>query len=137
RRFVKVSLLTLCTVAAVLLLSGLFIFSTPAGMDWYAHALIDAAGSRGDVIDFQTYTREEFARIRLNTTLLPDDDFTHLFEETYGGENRKESLLLVTYDVPDPENRQISTLYGISRYTDLVYSNTRWVGRPDPHGEGA
>ena len=38
---------------------------------------------------------------------------------------------MVTYDIQDPEDDSIYTLYGINKYTDLVYKSTRKVHRID------
>jgi len=32
---------------------------------------------------------------------------------------------MVTYDIQDPEDNSTYTLYGINKYTDLVYKSTR------------
>ncbi|WP_269850151.1 hypothetical protein [Methanosarcina horonobensis] len=64
-------------------------------------------------------------------SLRPEDDFIDLFESRYGTSNKKDEFLIVTYDIQDPEDNFTYTLYGINKYTDLVYVSTRKVHHVD------
>lgn len=96
-------------------------------MNIYASTLIECSGVNNDNIYFQAYTKEEFALKYFNTSLSSEDDFLELFESHYGTENKKDGLFLVTYDIQEPGDKTRYILYGISKYTDLVYKDTRKV----------
>lgn len=72
--------------------------------------------------EFQSYSKEEFAAEYLNTSLTPEDDFISLFESRYGAVNS--DILIVVYDIQDPEDRSIHTVYEINECTDLVFRST-------------
>lgn len=119
-------------ISLLIFIFGLLVFSNPSLLNLFANSLIKNSNADPNAIAFQAYSKEEFAAEFLNTTLIPEDDFTKLFESYYGIENKKERLFLITYDIQDPNDKSKYTLYGISKYTDLIYKNTRKLDFEDP-----
>lgn len=128
----KITFYTFLTLLVLTFLCVFLIFSSPFFMNLYASTLIEYSGVDHDNIYFQAYTKEEFALKYFNTSLGPEDDFIELFESHYGTENKKEGLFLITYDIQEPADKSRYTLYGINKYTDLVYKDTRKVYFTDP-----
>ncbi|MGB9927854.1 MAG: hypothetical protein ACPK85_05555 [Methanosarcina sp.] len=127
KKSLKISFYTFLTLAILTFICIFLIFSSPFFMNLYASTLIEYSGVDHDNIYFQAYTKEEFALKYFNTTLSPEDDFIELFENHYGTQNKKDGLFLITYDIQEPGDRTRYTLYGINKYTHLVYKDTRKV----------
>ncbi|HII02853.1 TPA: hypothetical protein HA351_14775 [Methanosarcinaceae archaeon] len=127
KKYLKITIYTLVTLSLLIFISGVLVFSHPFFMNTYVNLLTKSTGAEEDCFEFHTYSKEEFAASYLNTSLSLDDDFIALFESRYGTENKTDGVLLIIYDIPDPEDRSTYTLYGINRYTDLVYTSTRKV----------
>lgn len=123
----KTTFYTFLTLSILAFLLLFLILSSPFFMNLYASTLIKYSGADHENVHFQAYSKEEFALKYLNTSLKPEDDFIALFESYYGTENKKEGLFLITYDIQEPADKSRYTLYGISKYTDLVYKDTRKI----------
>jgi hypothetical protein len=123
----KIAFYTFLTISILAFLLLFLILSSPFFMNLYASTLIKYSGADHDNVYFQAYSKEEFALKYFNTSLGPNDDFVPMFESHYGTANKKEGLFLITYDIQEPEDKSRYTLYGISKYTDLVYKDTRKV----------
>jgi hypothetical protein len=123
----KIAFYTFLTLSILAFLLLFLILSSPFFMNLYASTLIKYSGADHENVHFQAYSKKEFALKYLNTSLEPDEDFIALFESHYGTANKKEGLFLITYDLQEPADRSRYTLYGISKYTDLVYKDTRNV----------
>lgn len=91
----------------------------------YASTLIKYYKADHEKSHFQAYSKEEFPPKYFNTSLSPDDDFGALFESHYSTANKKEGLFLIMYDIQEPADKSRYTLYGISKYTDLIYKDTK------------
>ncbi|MGB9133616.1 MAG: hypothetical protein WCB90_13555 [Methanosarcina sp.] len=129
---IKVFIYLFLIISLLIFMFGLLVFSNPYFLNLFANSLINSSSADPNAIAFQAYSKEEFAAEFLNTTLTPEDDFTKLFENHYGIENKRERLFLITYDIQDPDDKSKYTLYGISKYTDLIYKNTRKFDIKDP-----
>lgn len=127
KKSLKIAFYTFLTLFILTFVCVFLIFSSPFFMNIYASTLIECSGVNNDNIYFQAYTKEEFALKYFNTSLSSEDDFLELFESHYGTENKKDGLFLVTYDIQEPGDKTRYILYGISKYTDLVYKDTRKV----------
>jgi hypothetical protein len=127
KRHLKIALYTFLTLFLLTFICSFLILSSPIFMNLYASMLIKFSGVDPHNIYFQAYSKEEFAAKYFNTSLNQEDDFIELFERHYGTENKKEGIFLVTYDIQDPDDKSRYTLYGISKYADLVYKDTRKV----------
>ncbi len=131
KKYLKITVYTLLTLSILIFVSGILVFSHPFFLNAHVNLLTKYSGTDPHEFKFQTYTKEEFALEYLNVSLGPEDDFIELFESHYGTSNKKDELLMVTYDIPNPDDNYTYTLYGINKYTDLVYVSTRkahWVG---------
>jgi hypothetical protein len=131
-KYVKVAIYIFIIFSLLAFILGLLIFSNFFLLNLFANLLIKSSIADPSTIDFQAYSKEEFAAEFLNTSLSPEDDFIKLFESHYGTEHKKEGLFLVTYDIQDPNNKSKFTLYGINKHMDLVYKNTRVLDITDP-----
>lgn len=131
-KYVKVAISIFILFSLLALILGLLIFSNPFLLNLFANSLIKHSSADTSTIDFQAYSKEEFAVEFLNTSLGPNDDFVRLFESRYGIEHKKDGLFLITYDIQDPDNKSRFTLYGINKHMDLVYKNTRIFDITDP-----
>lgn len=129
KKYLKITLYTLLTLFLLIFVSGILVVSHPFFLNTHVNLLIKHTGTDPHDFKFQTYTKEEFALEYFNVSLSPEDDFIELFENHYGTSNKKDELLMVTYDIQDPENNSTYTLYGINKYTDLVYKSTRKAHR--------
>jgi hypothetical protein len=127
KKYLKIAFYTFLILSLLTFIFGFIVFSSPLLMNLYAHSLIKYSGPDPGTIDFQAYSKEEFAAKFFNISLTPEDDFTKIFESYYGTENKKEGIFLIIYDIRDPKDRSRYTLYGINKYTDLVYKNSRKV----------
>ncbi|TFH05985.1 MAG: hypothetical protein E4H06_00490 [Methanosarcina sp.] len=127
KKFLKIAIYTLLTLSILIFVSGILVFSHPFFLNTHVNLLVKHSGTDPHEFKFETYTKEEFALEYLNVSLSPEDDFIELFESHYGTSNKKDEFLMVTYDIPDPEDNSTYTLYGINKYTDLVYKSTRKV----------
>ena len=124
------------TLSILIFISGILVFSHPFFLNTHVNLLVKHSGTDPHEFKFQTYTKEEFALEYFNVSLSQEDDFIELFESHYGISNKKNEFLIVTYDIQDPEDNFTYTLYGINKYTDLVYVSTRKVHRaPENKGE--
>lgn len=131
-KYVKVTVSIFILFSLLALILGLLIFSSPFLLNLFANSLIKHSSADTSTIDFQAYSKEEFAAEFLNTSLSPEDDFIRLFESRYGIEHKKEGLFLITYDIQDPNNKSRFALYGINKHMDLIYKNTRTLDITDP-----
>lgn len=129
KRYLKIAAFTLVTLSLLIFISGILVVSHPFFLNTYVNLLVKCSGTDPECFEFQTYSKEEFAAAYLNTSLSREDDFIALFESRYGTENKTDGTLVIIYDIPDPEDNSTYTLYGINRYTDLVYTSTRKVYR--------
>ncbi|MDD3247758.1 MAG: hypothetical protein PHF18_13055 [Methanosarcina sp.] len=130
KKYLKITLYTLLTLSLLIFVSGILVVSHPFFLTKHVNSLVKHSGADPNEFKLQTYTKEEFALEYFNVSLSPEDDFIELFENHYGTSNKKDELLMVTYDIQDPEDNSTYTLYGINKYTDLVYVSTRkahWV----------
>lgn len=127
RKYLKITVYTLLTLSILIFVSGILVISHPFFLNTYVSLLIKHSGTDPEEFKFQTYTKEEFAFEYFNISLSQEDDFLELFESHYGTENKKDGLLLVIYDIQDPKDNSTYTLYGVNKYTDLVYKSTRKV----------
>ncbi|HIH94089.1 TPA: hypothetical protein HA338_08610 [Methanosarcina acetivorans] len=125
KKYLKIAIYTLLTLFILIFISGILVFSNPFFMNTHVNLLIKHSGTDPHEFKFETYTKEKFALEYLNVSLSPEDDCIELFESHYGTANKKDEFLMVTYDIPDPQDNSTYTLYGISKYTDLVYVSTR------------
>ncbi len=124
KKYLKTILYTFLMLSILIFVSGILVFSHPFFLNTYVNLLVKCSGTDPDTFEFHTYSKEEFAAEYLNTSLTSKDDFISLFESRYGTENKSDSILIVTYNIQDPEDRSIHTLYGINKYTDFVYKST-------------
>lgn len=136
KKYLKIAVYTLLTLSILIFLSGILVFSHPFFLNAHVSLLVKHSGTDPHEFKFQTYTKEEFALKYLNVSISQDDDFIKLFEDHYGTYNKKDEFLIITYDIQDPENNSTYTLYGINRYTDLVYVSTRKVHQIDEKRSG-
>ncbi len=125
KKYLKITLYTLLTLSLLIFVSGILVVSHPFFLTKHVNSLVKHSGANPGEFKFQTYTKEEFALEYLNVSLSSEDDFIKLFENHYGTSNKKDEFLMVTYDIQDPEDNSTYTLYGINKYTDLVYKSTR------------
>ena len=133
--YLKTAFYAFLILSLLTVVFGFLVFSSPLVMNLFASSLIKSSGVDPSTVDFQAYSKEEFAAEFLNVSLTPKDDFIKLFESHYGTEHKKERVIFVTYDIKDPNNKSRYTLYGINKYMDLVYKNTRKLDFTDPkHG---
>ena|SRR5664280_2287909 len=132
KKYLKIAFYTFLTLSLLTFIFGFFVFSNPLFMNLFAHSLIRFSGVDPSTVDFQAYSKEEFAVEFFNISITPKDDFIKLFESHYGTEDKKVGILLVTYDIQDPKDKSMYTLYGINKYMDLVYKNTRELDFTDP-----
>jgi hypothetical protein len=132
KKYLKIAFYTFLTLSLITFIFSFLIFSNPLFMNLFANSLIKFSGVDPGTVDFQAYSKEEFASEFFNTSLTPEEDFVRLFESHYGTENKKEGIFLVTYDIQDPKDKFMYTLYGINKYMDLVYKNTRELDFTDP-----
>ena len=125
KKYLKISIYTLLTLSILIFVSGILVFSHPFFLNAHVNLLVKHTGTDPHEFKFETYTKEEFALEYFNASLGPEDDFIELFESHYGTSNKKDELLMVTYDIQDPEDNSTYTLYGINKYTNFVYKSTR------------
>ncbi len=125
RRALKISAYSALTLIVLCLILFTLIFSTPLCMNAYINSLVKYGNLNQSEFDFQSYTREEFAQEFLNTSFEENDDLIELFESEYGNESKKDGILIVYYNIPDPEKSDHCILIGINKYTDFVYTNSR------------
>jgi hypothetical protein len=131
KKYLRISIYTLLTLSILIFVSGILVFSHPFFLNAHVNLLVKHSGTDPHEFKFETYTKEEFALEYFNVSLSQEKDFIELFEKHYGTSNKKDELLMVTYDIPDPEDNSTYTLYGINKYTDLVYVSTRKAHRVD------
>lgn len=127
KKYLKITLYTFLTLSLLVFVSGILVVSHPFFLTKQVNLLVKHSGADPHDFKFQSYTKEEFALEYFNISLSQEDDFIELFESHYGTANKKDELLMVTYDIPDPEDNSTSTFYGINKYTDWVYKSTRKV----------
>jgi len=132
KKYLKIAFYTFLTLSLLTFIFGFLVFSNPLFMNLFANSLIKFSGVDPSTVDFQAYSKEEFAAEFFNISLTPEDDFIKLFESHYGIENKKERIFMITYDIQDPNNKSRYTLYGINKYMDMVYKNTRKLDLSDP-----
>lgn len=137
KKYLKITLYTLLTLSLLIFVSGILVVSHPFFLTKHVNSLVKHSGANPDEFKFQTYTKEEFALEYFNVSLSPEDDFIELFESHYGTSTKKDELLMVTYDIQDPEDNSTYTLYGINKYTNLVYKSTRKAHMADEKRGGA
>jgi hypothetical protein len=137
KKYLKITFYTLLTLFILIFVSGILVFSHPFFLNAHVNLLTKYSGTDPHEFKFQTYTKEEFALEFLNTSLSSEDDFIELFESHYGAQNKKDEFMMVTYDFQDPSDNFTYTLYGINKYTDLVYVSTRKVHHFNEKRRGA
>jgi len=137
KKYLKITFYTFLTLTLLIFVSGILIFSHPFFLNAHVNLLVKHSGTDPHEFKFQTYTKEEFALEYLNVSLTKEDDFIELFENHYGTPNKKDEFLMITYDIQDPEDNYTYTLYGVNKYTDLVYVSTRKVHRVNEKRGGA
>ena len=103
--YLKIALYTFLTLFLLILIFGLILFSNPLFMNLFANSLIKNIHADPNSLDFQAYSKEEFAAKFFNISLTPEDNFVKLFESHYGTENKKERIFLITYDIQDPNDK--------------------------------
>jgi len=114
----------------VIIILWTLIFSHPFFLNAYTDLLVRGGGMDPETVDFQTYSKEEFSAEFLNSSLGPEDDFITLFENHYGTENKREGIMIIAYDIKNPNDPSKYTFYRINKYTDLVYKNDRQTCHP-------
>jgi hypothetical protein len=129
---VKVAIYIFLFFSLLAFIFGLLVLSNPFLLNLFANSLIKSSGADPSTIDFHAYSKEEFAAEFFNISLSPGDNFLKLFESHYGTENKKERIFMITYDIHDPNDKSKYTLYGINKYMDLIYKNTRKLDFTDP-----
>jgi hypothetical protein len=132
KKYFKIAFYTFLIFSLLTFILGFLVFSNPFFMNLFANSLIKFSGIDPSTVDFQAYSKEEFAAEFFNVSLTSEDDFIKLFEKHYGTEEKKERIFLVTYDIQDPKDKSRYTLYGINKYMDLVYKSTRKFDFTDP-----
>ena len=132
KKYLKIAFYTFLTFSLLTFILGFLVFSNPFFANLFANSLIKLSDVDPGTVDFHAYSKEEFASKFFNISLTPEDDFIKLFESHYGTENKKEGIFLVTYDIPDPNDKLMYTLYGINKHMDLVFKNTRKLEFTDP-----
>jgi hypothetical protein len=132
RNYLKIAFYAFLIFSLLTIIFGFLVFSNPLIMNLFASSLIKSSGVDPNSVDFYAYSKEEFASEFFNISLTPGDDFIRLFENHYGTENKKEGIFFVTYDIPDPNDKSMYTLYGINKHMDLVYKNARKLDFRDP-----
>jgi hypothetical protein len=125
KKYLKITLYTFFTLSLLVFLSGILVVSHPFFVTKHVNLLVKHSGADPHDFQFQSYTKEEFALEYFNVSLSKEDDFIELFENHYGTGNKRDELLMVTYEISDPENNSTSTFYGINKYTDQVYRSIR------------
>ncbi|AKB32244.1 hypothetical protein MSSIH_1554 [Methanosarcina siciliae HI350] len=137
KKYLKITIYTFLTLFILIFISYILVFSNPFFMNTHVNLLVKHSGTDPHEFKFETYTKDEFALEYLNISLSPEDDFIELFESHYGTANKKDEFLMITYDIPAPGNNSTYTLYGINKYTDLVYVSTRKAHWDDGRRGGA
>jgi hypothetical protein len=132
KKYLKIAFYTFLTFSLLTFIFGFLIFSNPLFMNLFANSLIKFNDIDSGTVNFQAYSKEEFAAEFFNISLTPEDDFIKIFESHCGTENKKERIFMITYDIQDPNDKSRYTIYGINRYMDLVYKNTRQLDLSDP-----
>lgn len=132
KNYLNIVFHVIVTLSLFTLIFGFLVFSNPFITNLFAGSLIRNSGVDPNTVDFHAYSKEEFAAEYFNISLTPEDDFIQLFESHYGTEHKKDGLFFVTYDIHDPNDKSMYTLYGINKYMDLVYKNTRKLDIRDP-----
>jgi hypothetical protein len=132
KKYLKIAFYTFLIFSLLIFIFGFLIFSNPLFMNLFANSLIKFNDIDSGTVNFQAYSKEAFAAEFFNTSLTPKDDFIKLFESHYGTENKKERIFMITYDIQDPNDKSRYTIYGINKYMDLVYKNTRQLDLSDP-----
>ncbi len=130
--YLKIAFYAFLILSLLTVVFGFLVFSSPLVMNLFAGSLIKSSGVDPSTVDFHAYSKEEFAAEFFNVSLTPEDDFIKLFESHYGTEHKKEGIIFITYDIPDPNDKSRYTLYGINKHMDLVYKNTRKLDFRDP-----
>lgn len=130
--YLKIAFYTFLILFLFTFIFGFLVFSSPFIMNLFANLLIKSSHADPNSVDFHAYSKEEFATEFFNISLTPKDDFIKIFENHYGTENKKEGVLFVTYDIRDPNDKSMYTLYGINKHMDLIYKNTRKLDITDP-----
>ena len=115
KKYLKVAFYTFLTFSLLTFIFGFLVFSSPLLMNLFAKSLIKFDGIDPSTVDFQAYSKEEFAAEFFNISLTPEDDFIKLFESHSGTENKKERTFMITYDIQDPNDKSRYTLYGINK----------------------
>lgn len=132
KNYLKIAIYAFLILSLLTIIFGFLVFSNPLIMNLFANSLIKNIHADPNSVDFHAYSKEEFAVEFFNISLTPEDNFVKLFENHYGTENKKEGILFVTYDIHDPDDKSMYTLYGINKHMDLVYKNTRKLDFTDP-----
>lgn len=132
KKYLKITFYTFLTFSLLTFIFGFLIFSNPPFMNLFANSLIKFNDIDSGKVDFQAYSKEDFAAEFFNISLTPEDDFIKLFESHYGTENKKERIFMITYDIRDPNDKSRYTIYGINKYMDLIYKSTRQLDLSDP-----
>jgi hypothetical protein len=132
KNYLKIVFYTFLTLSLLTFLLGFLVFSNPLFMNLFVNSVIKVSDINPNTVAFQAYSKEEFSAKFLNVSLTSEDNFSELFERHYGTENKKERIFMITYDIQDPSDKSKYTLYGINKYMDLVYKNTRHLDLSDP-----
>jgi hypothetical protein len=132
KSYLKIAFYAFLVLSLFTIISGFLAFSSPFIMNLFAGSLIKSSGVDPGTVDFHAYSKEEFTAEFFNISLTSEDDFIKLFENHYGTEHKKEGIFFVTYDIHDPNDKSKYTLYGINKYMDLVFKNTRKLDITDP-----
>ncbi|WP_406671134.1 hypothetical protein V7O67_05230 [Methanolobus sp. ZRKC4] len=127
KRALKISAYSALTLIVLYSILVALAFSTPIVMNAYTDALVKYGNIDQSTIDVQTYTKEEFAKEFLNAPLGKESDLIELFESEYGTENKQVGILLVSYDIPDPDKPENRIYIGINKYTDFAFSYSTQV----------
>jgi hypothetical protein len=132
KKYLKIAFYTFLTFSLLTIIFGFLVFSNPFFANLFVNSLIKFSDVDHSTVDFKAYSKEEFAIEFYNISLTPEDDFIRLFESHYGTENKKEGIFFVTYDIPNPNDNSIYTLYGINKHMDLIFKSTRKLDISDP-----
>ena len=132
KKYLKIAFYTFQTFSLLTIIFGFLVFSNPFFANLFANSMIKFSGVDHSTVDFHAYSKEEFASEFFNISLTSEEDFIRLFESHYGTENKKEGIFFVTYDIHDPIDKSMYTLYGINKHMDLIFKSTRKLDFTDP-----
>ncbi len=125
--YLKSSLALFVFVIISLFLFLFIIFSGPTPMKIYTNYLEKHTSAKASI---ETYNKDEFSQLYFHQN-FQNKGFFKNFEEHFGTEGKKKGLFMRFYDIRDKVDSCVYVLYGISRYTDLIYVSRRRICETD------